>query len=104
MLPKQARLTTMEVKKVLTVGRGKRGTLLSIKTLSSPPPFRCAVIVSKKIAKNAVTRNRVRRGVYEALSKSSLPQSGHAILFVQAVPRERVTAVFMLELKKLLHV
>lgn len=104
MLSKRARLTTAEVKKVLDSGRGKRATLLGIKTLPHSGTFKCAVVISKKIAKTAVARNRVRRAVYEALRKTSLPVSGHAILFVQAVPKEKLSEAFTIELKKLLHV
>jgi len=104
MLSKRTRLTTAEVKKVLDSGRGRRATLLGIKVLPAPAPFKCAVVVSKKLAKTAVARNKARRAVYEALRKSSLPLSGHAILFVQALPKDHATTAFTIELKKLLHV
>ncbi|MBP9711263.1 MAG: ribonuclease P protein component [Candidatus Pacebacteria bacterium] len=104
MLSKRARLTTAEVKKVLDLGRGRRGALLGVKVLSAPAPFKCAVVVSKKLAKTAVARNRARRAAYEALRKSSLPLSGHAILFVQALPKDQAVAAFTIEIKKLLHV
>jgi ribonuclease P protein component len=104
MLPKRSRLTSAEVKKVLDSGRGKRGVLLGIKHIPHTGSFKCAVVVSKKLAKTAVIRNRVRRSVYEALRKTSLPASGHAILFVQALPTEMAAEAFTIELKKLLHV
>jgi ribonuclease P protein component len=104
MLPKRTRLTTAEVKKVLDSGRGKRAAFLGIKVISGLVPFKCAVVVSKKVAKSAVMRNRARRAVYEALRKTSLPASGHAILFVQSLPKERIAEAFTIELKKLLHV
>ncbi len=104
MLSKRTRLTTEEVQKVLTAGRGKRGSLLALRSIQAPGPFKCAVVVSKKLAKSAVSRNRARRSVYEALRKSSLPPSGHAILFVQALPQEHAVAAFTSELKKILHV
>jgi ribonuclease P protein component len=78
--------------------------MLSIKELASPGPFRCAVVISKKIAKTAVARNRARRALYRALKTTSLPRTGHAILFVQSVPRTDLSGVFASELKKLLNV
>lgn len=104
MLAKRSRLTTAEVKKVLDLGRGKRGTLLGFKILPHEGGFKCAVVISKKLAKTAVVRNRARRSVYQALRKASLPPSGHAILFVQALPKERAAEAFTIEIKKLLHV
>ena len=92
------------VKKVLAEGRGRRGTLLSLKLQAAPGPFRCAVVVPKKVAQSAVMRNRVRRALYRALRGVSLPPSGHAILFVQALPKENALAAFTSELKTLLHV
>lgn len=104
MLPKHTRLTTAEVKKVLDLGRGKRGPLLGIKMLPGSAGFKCAVVVSKKVAKSAVMRNRARRAVHEALRKTSLPSSGHAILFVQGLPKEKIQEAFTAELNKLLNV
>ena len=36
-------------------------------TRDSSKPYRVAVVVSKKVSKSAVTRNRIRRRVYEAV-------------------------------------
>ena len=104
MLAKTRRLRTAEVAEVLKKGRGRRGTTLSVKLLSTNSPFRCAVVVSKKTAKTAVVRNRLRRAVYRALQSTSLPRTGHAILFVQTVPTTDLSKVFASELTKLLHV
>lgn len=104
MLAKTRRLRTAEVAEVLARGRGKRGALLSLKLLSTSSPFKCAVVISKKVAKTAIVRNRVRRAVYRALHAASLPPTGHAILFVQSVPRADLTAVFSSELTQLFNV
>ena len=104
MLAKTRRLRTAEVAEVLKKGRGRRGVVLSVKLLSTNSLFRCAVVVSKKTAKTAVVRNRLRRAVYRALQSASLPRTGHAILFVQSVPNADLTKVFASELKDLLHV
>jgi len=104
MLPRRQRLSATEVKEVLARGRSRRGAVLSVKVLSTTSPFRCAVVVSKKVAKTAVVRNRLRRGVYRALAHTSLPLTGHAILFVQSVPKADLTPVFLSDLKKLFNV
>ena len=98
------RLRAVEVREVIARGRGRRGVALSLKMMPAAPPFRCAVVVSKKVGKTAVVRNRMRRSVYAALKQTSLPPSGHAILFVQAVPPENPVSEFASDLKKLLHV
>ncbi len=104
MLAKTRRLRAAEVREVLSKGKGRRGSVLSIKLLPAAAPFRCAVVVSKKVAKTAVRRNSLRRAVYKALKSASLPRTGYAILFVQSVPHDDQAAVFASELKKLLHV
>lgn len=103
MLAKKNRLTAAEVAQVLTKGRGARGRALSLKVMQAPPPFKCAVVVSKKLARTAVARNRIRRTVYNILRQNPFPRSGHVILFVQTLPKGEVAA-FTSEIKKLLHV
>lgn len=104
MLSKRRRLTSAEVRGVIARGRGRRGEVLSTKVLANEKPFRCAVIVSKKVARSAVKRNQLRRAVYGALERTPLPPTGHVILFVLSVPPEKTATVFALEIKKLLHV
>ena len=104
MLRKHARLRAAEVREVLAKGRGKRGEFLSLKLFSASGPFRAAAVVSKKVAKTAVGRNRLRRALYGALRETSLPLSGHAILFVQRIPATPLRPAFKEEIKKLLHV
>lgn len=50
-------------------GRVVRGPLLGLKYALNPrrSTYRVAVVVSKKVSKSAVTRNRVRRRIYEAV-------------------------------------
>lgn len=104
MLPKQKRLGTQAVKEVLARGKNRRAAHLSMKILTTTTPFRCAVVVSKKLAKTAVKRNKLRRAVYQALGAASLPSQGHAILFVQSIPEVSLVAAFSSEIKKLFHV
>ena len=47
-------------------GQTVRGPLLSLRAMPSKrAEFRCAVVVSRKVAKLAVVRNRIRRRVFE---------------------------------------
>lgn len=90
---------------MLERGRSRgRGKALSLKFLDTTAPFRCAVVVSKKLARTAVMRNTLRRAVYRVLSRSSLPESGYAILFIQSIPTEKRAEVFAADVKKLLYV
>ena len=104
MLSKTRRLRAAEVREVLARGRGRGGEVLSVKILPTTSAFRCAVVVSKKLARTAVMRNKMRRAVYRALRGTSLPHTGHAILFVRSVPKTDAGKVFAAELKRLLHV
>lgn len=49
-------------------GHTARGPLSSLKFVANPrrSSYRLAVVVSKKVSKSAVTRNRIRRRLYEA--------------------------------------
>lgn len=52
-------------------GRGKtvRGTAISLKysNRDASKPYRVAVVVSRKVSKSAVVRNRIRRRVYDQI-------------------------------------
>jgi ribonuclease P protein component len=80
MLPKKQRLTAAEVRAILKSGTSARGSRVSAKYVKVPGS-KAAVVVSKKVAKTAVLRNRLRRMGYEAL-KVSLPSGLHLVLFV----------------------
>jgi ribonuclease P protein component len=56
-------------------GRGKtvRGPVVSLKysNRDTTKPYRVAVVVSRKVSKSAVVRNRIRRRVYEQIRQLS---------------------------------
>jgi ribonuclease P protein component len=91
MLKKQARLTAREVREVIANGRSTRASVLSAKYMPAKQ-LRASVVVSKKVAKRAVDRNRVRRAVYRALGK--VKAEGTYVVFVQKVPKDPLTPVF----------
>jgi ribonuclease P protein component len=67
-------------------GRSIRGPQISLKILQRDPrrPYRVAVVVSRKVSKSAVTRNRIRRRVYEAvrLSQVEIPAGADLVFTV----------------------
>ena len=65
-------------------GTTVRGGLINLKATSRPSqkPFRLAVVVSKKVSKSAVKRNRIRRRVYEATRRNqNLILAGQDLIF-----------------------
>lgn len=52
-------------------GRTVRGQMSSLKYISNDrrSTYRLAVVVSKKVSKSAVVRNRIRRRLYEAVRR-----------------------------------
>jgi ribonuclease P protein component len=50
-------------------GQTVRGPSLTLKFARNPKrhDYRCAVVVSKKVSKSAVVRNRIRRRIYECV-------------------------------------
>lgn len=57
------------VKAVYRDGRSVRGPMMSLKYIDRGPKkgYRAAVVVSRKVNKSAVARNRIRRRIYEII-------------------------------------
>ena len=55
-------------------GRSARGPMMSLKfnRRNNTKPYRVAVVVSRKVNKSAVARNRIRRRIYEAVRQSAV--------------------------------
>jgi ribonuclease P protein component len=53
-------------------GQNVRGSLVSLRFALRGPtrPYRAAVVVSRKVSKSAVVRNRIRRRIYEIVRQS----------------------------------
>jgi ribonuclease P protein component len=80
MLPKKNRFKTS------TFPRGRairRSFVWGSVSLTTAADFKAAVVVSKKIVKSAVDRNRVRRRVYAALAQAK-PASGSFVVYPRA--------------------
>ena len=72
------------IQKVYSHGRQVRGQFISLKFRHGPDhkPYRVAIVVSKKVSKSAVTRNRIRRRVYEQVRQAeSLIKPGSDLVF-----------------------
>ena len=81
MLSKTRRLTAAEVREVLKKGRAMRVGDISARYIAASKG-RAAMVVSTKVAKRAVDRNRLRRQGYAALP-SSLPRAT-VVFFIQS--------------------
>jgi ribonuclease P protein component len=100
MLKKARRLSSVDLKEVLTRGRSKRATFLSMKYLTLPEPLRTSVVVPKSTARKATERNRLRRAAYHALVGAT--GQGKVVVFVQKSPQRALQAAFAKDLTQLL--
>ena len=66
MFKKSVRLSQSEFMTFLSAGKRYHSTFLTI-TFTPGPVIRAAVVVGKKVAKEAVDRNRIRRRLYATL-------------------------------------
>ena len=101
MLPRTERLRTKEVEVTIQLGRSARAGVLSLKYAPTPGHSRCAVVVSKKVAKKATDRNNLRRRVYAALERVVLPKNIAAVFFVQRIPPTPRVATFTQDILQL---
>ncbi len=86
MIPKKHRLAkALEVKRTTARGRSFFSPYAVIKYLSSSSPARLTVVVSTKVSKKAVTRNRIKRVTREEIRKH-LPkfQPGEYVIIMKA--------------------
>lgn len=89
------------LKSVYQRGENLRGPLLSLRFARRDPkrPYRVAVVVSRKVSKSAVIRNRIRRRLYEAVRTSQyIPQPGTDL--VLTVFDEKVATTEAAQLRK----
>ena len=72
MIPKQRRISSSEFSTITLSPDSLRGAFFSIKTafLKKATASQFAIVVSKKIAQNAVDRNKIRRRAYGVIGKN----------------------------------
>ncbi len=63
MVPKEKRLNKNEISKVMTVGKRLRSELFDVKATISDGLPKIGIIISKKVNKKAVVRNKIRRKI-----------------------------------------
>jgi ribonuclease P protein component len=102
MLKKRERLSRREVEHVLNKGKRVRGTLFSVSSIQAQH-MKCAVVVSKRVAKQAVLRNKIRRRVYATLGVlHDVIGTRHIVVFCNpATPQAHISDI-QKELKQLL--
>lgn len=92
------------LKYVYQRGQTDRGSMTALKHVynSRRDTYRLAVVVSKKVSKSAVVRNRIRRRVYEFFrNEPALAEKTFDL--VVTVFDERVADISYGELEKMLH-
>ena len=59
------------LRQVYRAGRMARGPLFGMKAVANPrrDSYRAAVVVSRKVSKSAVVRNRIRRRLYSSIQE-----------------------------------
>lgn len=89
---------------VQTRGKVVRGQWFTLKYAASAKrkKYRAAVVVSKKVHKSAVTRNRIRRRIYEVI-RTSVAADGPAFDIVFIVYSEHVAEMNAAELKGMIR-
>lgn len=70
------------LRRVYTHGKTVRGPQMSLKVMAGRPDkgYRLAIVVSKKVSKSAVVRNRIRRRLYEAFRLSALAEHPYDVV------------------------
>ena len=89
------------LRQVYTRGSVVRGQFTALKFLDNPKrsQYRAAVVVSRKVHKSAVVRNRIRRRIYEII-RLHMKSDGPAYDLVFVVYSEQVAAIPAEELEK----
>ena len=71
MIPKKSRINREDFEKMMKMGRLCNGGLFSLRFLKNTgKSTHFSVVVSKKVAKTAVSRNKIRRRAYSLLRKA----------------------------------
>lgn len=89
------------LKQVYSRGLVVRGQFFSLKYQLHPhrKRYRAAVVVSKKVHKSAVVRNRIRRRLYECI-RTTVPSNAPALDLVFVVYSEAVATMPAAELRE----
>lgn len=88
-------------------GKTVRGRFVSLKFArnSRRSRYRAAVVVSKKVHKSAVVRNRIRRRMYEVVRQHIVPAQPYDLIFtvfderVAAMPADELQSTVLAQLQ-----
>lgn len=104
MLPRQNRLRHEEFKGVTYTNRREHSTHLILAYSETAHDFKAVVIVSKKVFKKAVDRNKVRRGLYGILAQNKAAlQQGVYIVRVKTSAQYTSSTQLQQELQQLIN-
>lgn len=92
MLSKKERLNREDFNRFFAVGKRVHTPLFTLIWAKSPQ-FHASVVVSKKVAKGAVTRNKIRRRIYDALRRLSR-EDGVKGVYIVLTKKDVVTATY----------
>jgi ribonuclease P protein component len=82
MLPKKQRLTKEEIEKVIKEGLKKDTSFFRFKFMESSD-FKISPVVSKKVAKLAVDRNKIKRLFFNLLESLDITKKAHIAVFIK---------------------
>ncbi len=105
MFPKRQRISKGTFAKTTQNGRRVTGTYLTVtkNNIQQNEPSRFAVVVLKKVAAKAVTRNLIRRRVYHILHTLLKKDTGHTyVVFAKKKTDEQTHTTLQKELTSLL--
>ena len=85
MLPRSKRLTVSLFTNALANGKVVHSTLFTARIAKNPGPTRFSAVISKKITKTAVERNKLRRRIYSAVASfgAKISKDHHVILLAK---------------------
>lgn len=90
MLPRSKRLSTEAFNGIIGKGHSFHGPFLILRAIQKEGATRFAVSVPKKVAKLAVSRNKIRRQVYSAIDKLDV-KSDFEIIIIMKVGSDKLS-------------
>lgn len=103
MLPKSKRLPTSEFKEVIEKGQSFHSPFLILRAFSGKKESRFSISVPKKVAKEAVARNKMRRQAYSAIRplEKRMEKGFNAVLIMKPDAHKLSFADLSVEIEKI---
>ncbi len=77
------RAKTKDVQEVISKGKSKHFKNVSVRSIKTSSPTKAAVVISKKVEKTAVGRNKIKRKIKEILKELKLPTKKTIIIYAK---------------------